>query len=399
LSHAAIDPAHNSGRSISFLYVSNIAGSTLGSFLVGFVVLDHWSTRATSLLLLGLGFFVAALLAFLSGPKAPKGFILAGGVTCVVLALSSEPLFKSLYERLLYKGGYKSSVIFSDVVENRSGVIAVYPSTTDFEYPTRMVFSGGVYDGQINTDIMHDSNMLYRAFAISGMHPHPRKVLVIGLATGAWTQVLVNDPNVEDVTVVEINPGFLPLIRKYPEVESLLRNPKVHIVIDDGRRWLVAHPDRRFDFVLMNTTWNYRANATNLLSTEFAGLMRAHLDRGGIAYYNTTFSGEVLATGATVFPYALRINSFLAVSDSPITLDKNLWRTALTNYRIDGRPVFDLSRPDQRARLEEVLHLADQLDLPGSQLESRDSLLRRYKGVRLITDDNMGTEWLKQEGF
>jgi hypothetical protein len=121
--------------------------------------------------------------------------------------------------------------------------------------------------------------------------------------------------------------------------------------------------------------------------------MREHLNRGGIAYYNTTYSGDALVTGATAFPYALRINSFLAVSDSPITLDKSLWRTALTHYQIDGRPVFDLGKPNQRARLEEVLHLADTLDLPGSQLESRAGMLQRMKGARLITDDNMGTEW------
>jgi hypothetical protein len=219
---------------------------------------------------------------------------------------------------------------------------------------------------------------------------------MIGLASGSWAQVIANDKNVENFTIVEINPGFLPLIRQRPEVESLLRNPKVHIVIDDGRRWLVAHPDRRFDFILMNTTFNWRANATNLLSMEFMGLLRAHMNPGGIAYYNTTWSGDVLATGATAFPYALCISSFLAVSDSPFTLDKNLWRSALTSYRIDGQPVFNLADPLQRARLEDVLHLADELDAPRGQLESHLSLQRRLVGARLITDDNMGTEWQPQ---
>lgn len=392
LSHAAIDPAQNPGKSISLLYMSNIAGSTLGSFLVGFVILDHWSIQATSLLLLGLGFIVASVLAILSGPQSQKRIAIAGGVACMALALESGPLYSGIYERLLFKTKYNSSMKFSEVVENKSGVIAVFPST-EYGYMTPMVYSGGAYDGQISIDIMHDSNLLFRAFAISGMHPNPRRVLVIGLATGAWTQVQVNDPRVEDVTVVEINPGFLSLIGKYPVVESLLRNPKVHIVTDDGRRWLLGHPDRRFDFILMNTTWNYRANVSNLLSTEFLGLMRAHLNPGGIAYYNTTFSGEALVTGAKAFPYALRIHSFIAVSDSPITLDKNRWRIALSNYQIDGLPVFDLAKPDQRARLEEILHLADELDVPGGLIESRDSILRRFKGVRLITDDNMGTEW------
>ena len=113
------------------------------------------------------------------------------------------------------------------------------------------------------------------------------------------------------------------LIRQVIEMCSTI----IHIVIDDGRRWLLGHPDRRFDFILMNTTWHYRAHVSNLLSTEFMGLMREHLNRGGIAYYNTTYSGDALVTGATAFPYALRINSFLAVSNSPITLDKSLWRT------------------------------------------------------------------------
>jgi len=277
-------------------------------------------------------------------------------------------------------------------------VIGVYSTNEIFGYPARLVYGGGAYDGQINTDILHDSNGVIRAYAIPGLHPHPKDVLIIGLATGAWAQILVNDPEVQDVTIVEIDPGYLPLIRKYAEVQSLLRNPKVHLFIDDGRRWLVAHPDRRFDFILMNTTWNWRANITNLLSMEFMDLLRAHMKQGGIAYYNTTSSRDVLATGATAFPYALRVLNFLAVSDSPFTLDKERWRKALTKYQIDGHPILDLANPQQRTRLEEVLHLANELDVPNGDLESRSSLLQRYKGARLITDDNMGTEWKEPEG-
>jgi len=393
LSHATIDPAKSAGKHISFLYLSNIVGSTLGSFLVGFVVLNYWSTRATSLLLLCLGLIIASVLAVLSGPRQRNGLFAVGCVVCLALALSSGALFSGMYERLLFKTTYTGGIKFSDQLENRSGVIAVHPESEEFGYPTSVVYSGGAYDGRFNTGLVHDSNRLFRAFAVSGLHPQPDSVLIIGLAGGSWAQVIANDPQVKDITIVEINPGFLPLIRKHPDVESLLHNPKVHIVIDDGRRWLVGHPEHRFDFILMNTTFNWRANMSNLLSTEFMGLLRAHLNTGGIAYYNTTWSPEVLATGISVFPYALRLDSFLAVSDSPFTLDKNRWRTELTNYRIDGRPVFDLSDPIQRARLDEVLHLADGLDAPNGNLESRTSLDRRLRGTRLITDDNMGTEW------
>jgi spermidine synthase len=397
IAHAAIDPSQQVGRGVSLLYLSNIAGSTLGCFLIGFIFFDHFSTRVTSLLLLALGIAVAIVFAAFSRSSVRKSIFIAECAACVLLLIFSRSLFAGLYERLQFGRDYNSSIRFSDVVENRSGVIAVYYGLTEYGYPAETVFGNGAYDGRFNTTLTHDSNGLFRAFAVAGMGPAARHVLMIGLASGSWAQVIANDPDVQDFTIVEINPGYVPLIRRHPEVASLLSNPKVHIVIDDGRRWLVAHPVERFDWIVMNTTYHWRANATNLLSVEFLRLAHAHLNPGGALYYNTTFSNEVLATGIAEFPYALRLSSFLAVSDRPLVLDKNRWRAALSQFRIDGQPVFDLNDLSQRAAMEKVLQLADQLDMPDGNLESRAALARRLAGVRLVTDDNMATEWTDPE--
>jgi len=383
LAHAAIGPGRGAGRSISYLYLSNIIGSALGSFLVGFVLLNFWSTRATSTFLLCLGFAVFLALAFLS--KDSSNLIVAGGCACLVLTLSSGALYSGMYERLLAKSDYVAQQQFADLIENRSGEIAVQQDGT--------VFGGGVYDGRFNTDLVEDSNGIFRAFAIAGMHSAPSDVLIVGLSSGSWAQVVASNPAVKDITIVEINPGYLPLIEKHKQVESLLRNPKVHIVIDDGRRWLVSHPDRKFDFILMNTTYHWRANASNLLSREFLGLIRPHLKSGGIEYYNTTWSEEAMATGMSVFPYSLRVANFIALSDSPFTLDKERWRRALTNYTIDGNPVFDLSISLHQKRLEQVLNVADELPYPRGGSESRSHMVKRLSDTPIITDDNMGVEW------
>lgn len=393
LTHAAIDPQQQAGKGVSLLYLSNIVGSTLGSFLIGFIVLDHWSTRATSVLLLVLGVAVAAGLAAMAGAKMRRTQFALGCAACLALAAFSAPLFRGMYERLLYKTTYRPGATFSDLVENRSGVIAVDTSSTEFGFPVSTVYGGGAYDGRFSTDLIRDTNGLFRVFAVAGMHPAPRHVLMVGLASGSWAQVAANFPGLEDLTIVEINPGYLPLVQNYPEAQSLLHNPRVRIIIDDGRRWLLAHPDRRFDCIVMNNSFHWRANATNLHSTDFLELIRPHLLPGGILFYNTTWSPRVLATGVAEYPYALRVDGFLAVSDSPFRLDKDRWRTVLEHYQIDGKPVFNLADPQQRARLDQVLHLADELDQPGGDLESRDSLARRLSGVRLVTDDNMGTEW------
>jgi spermidine synthase len=384
LAHATIGSGSGAGKRISYLYLSNIVGSALGSFLIGFVILDYWSTRATSTLLLILGLAAFLTLALLSNAKGRQLMIASACVACIVLASASRLIYSGVYERLLEKRDYTGRR-FADLVENRNGEIGVQQDGT--------VYGGGVYDGRFNADLVNDSNGLFRAFAVAGMHEAPSDVLIIGLSSGSWAQVVANNPKVKDITIVEINPGYLPLIEKHKEVDSLLRNPKVHIVIDDGRRWLVSHPDRKFDFILMNTTYHWRANISNLLSREFLWIIRTHLKPGGIEYYNTTWSEEAMATGMSVFPYSLRVANFLAVSDSPFQLNKERWRDALTSYSIDGRPVFDLSTPLHRKRLEEVLKVADDSADPRAASESRANMMRRLANTPIITDDNMGGEW------
>lgn len=389
VSHAAIDPGNDAGKRISYLYLSNIIGSSLGSFLIGFVIMNYLSIRSTTVLLVVFGFLLSIAVAASVRP-VNRAFLLASSGACVLFAALSGPSFAHIYERLFLKSEYRIGYQFKNLVENRSGVIAVDSD--------ERVFGGGIYDGQFNVDPINGSNAIFRAYAIPALHPHPRQVLTIGLASGSWAQVLVNYPEVQEMTIVEINPGYLQLIRHRPAVASLLDNPRVHIEIDDGRRWLIAHPGRKFDFILMNTTFNWRANASNLLSLEFMQLVRLHLNPGGVAYYNTTSSGEVQLTGASAFRHALRVSNFLAVSDSPLSFDRERCRVALANYTIDGHRMFDLSRQRDRAEIDHIAYLPfHNIEQVGQKvdesLEDRSNLLIRLQGKRLITDDNMGTEW------
>jgi SAM-dependent methyltransferase len=203
-------------------------------------------------------------------------------------------------------------------------------------------------------------------------------------------------PGVESLTAVEINPGYLDLIGKYPEVSGLLRNSKARIIIDDGRRWLAQHPDETFDVIVMNTTWHWRAHVTNLLSRESLMLIRRHLRPGGIYSFNATSSDDAFYTAFTVFPYGVRFRSLATVSDRPIRVDGEQWRRVLSQYTLDGHPVFDLTQADGRAELDSIVSLVSTLATPTSKqnaFERRESVLGRVRGARLITDDNMATEW------
>jgi spermidine synthase len=230
---------------------------------------------------------------------------------------------------------------------------------------------------------------------MGSMRPDVREVFMVGLASGSWARVVAAFPSLRRLTIVEINPGYLELLRRYPGGAELLANPKVHIVIDDARRWLQRHQDARFDLVVQNTTWHWRGHITNLLSREYLELVRAHLTPGGMFYFNTTFSPHAQKTAITVFPHAWRVGGFVAVSDAPIAFDKARWGGFLTSFRIDGRPLLDLSAARDRAVLEDLLADIDAIDAtkPNTGFETRDHMAARLAPYELVTDDNMIVEW------
>ena len=392
LAEISIPADSRAGMSTGVLYLANILGSATGSVLTGFVLMDHFGLVAVGVMLAVAGVGCSlALIAALALPARTKLKHAALAATVGIVAIVAvPPLSSNVLESLLWKGAPNGQK-FVETVENRSGIITVTGDGT--------VYGHGMYDGRFHTDLVHDTNGIVRPYALSLFHPAPRDVLMIGLSSGSWAQVIANNPNVVSLTIVEINPGYLSLIQNAPQVASVLTNPKVKIITDDGRRWLRANPDRHFDAVVSNTTWYFRASVTNLLSVEFLDLVRRHLNPGGIFFYNTTSSDRVQRTGCSVFAHGARFANHIVASDRPIAWDFARWRRTLESYRIDGRPVLDPARNSDRAKLDTLMAWKDSLAPQAvanieRPIEPCPDLLARTAGKTLVTDDNMGSEWL-----
>jgi spermidine synthase len=389
-SHYGIAPDDRAGSRLSYVYLANIIGSAAGSFLTGFVLMDIASTRTISTALLL--FSIALAAGILAGTKdvlarAPGRQALGSLLAATALGLGLAPwLFAGVYERLLFRTFGAEPL--ARVVENRHGVIVVAKDGR--------IFGGGAYDGAFNTSLLsHDANFVERALAIAALHPAPREVLMIGLSSGSWAQVIAQLPAVEHLTTVEINPGYLDLIPDYPEVASLVSNPKVTFVVDDGRRWILRHPERKFDAVVMNTTFHWRGYITNLLSREFMEMVRGRLRPGGVFYLNTTWSNDVQRTAALTFPHALRVVNFMALSDSPLAFDEARWKATLTSATSDGKLLLDPSDARYQAVLDHLLALGRTYsEQERYALETRESVLQRTERAVVVTDDNMRTEFL-----
>lgn len=230
--------------------------------------------------------------------RVPARWI-AGMMAGVLLLLSSFQQEMSLLRALASKNAEQTIAYLR---ENRQGVIHTLKDPVLGD----TIYGGNIYDGRLNTDVVLNSNRIDRVYVLSALHPAPRRVLVIGLSGGAWTRVLAEFEGVQRIDVIEINPGYLDLIRGTPEIQGILHDRRIQIHIDDGRRWLRRHGGEPYDLIVMNTTFHWRAYSTNLLSAEFLQLARQHLAPFGILAFNGTGAPDTLATAAAVFEHAYR---------------------------------------------------------------------------------------------
>ncbi|MDO4436126.1 MAG: fused MFS/spermidine synthase [Cardiobacteriaceae bacterium] len=378
-----------SGKQISNVYFSNVVGSSLAPILIGFVLLDWFSTQQIYVLvcLLSLGIGVYCLPAM--ERKSFRARLAQGGL--LVLALS---LF--LPERLFYTlGNYPNKLI-----ENKHGFIQVYhdlnPETGYID--DYIVYGANVYDGKFNTNLFYNTNGIERAYLLPLIKPDAQEVLVIGLSTGSWVRVLSSMPNLKKMTVIEINPDYVALMKEYAEVAPLLEDKRIEIVVDDGRRWLRRN-HQTYDVILMNTTWHWRAYASNLLSQEFLTMVKAHLKPDGIAFYNTTSSIDAYETAQSVFPYVYIYSRMAMVANKALSLPaESEGKTILSHlqWSESGEKLFKTEEDIERA-WQSVGHKPFE---PYS-VENLEKLWKEpiERKPEIIRDNNMITEYKYGKGL
>jgi spermidine synthase len=364
------------GRGVSRVYVANVLGSALGPVLTGFVLLDLLTVDQV-FSVVSLGTAALAWVVWRYDNRRKDWWLPAVATSLGVLSLAWPA--QSLETMAQMEGG-----TLSHMVQNKHGVVHVMAGAKGGD----ITFGGNIYDGRISLDMHSNLNRLDRAYLLATLHPRPARVLVIGLSTGAWTQALLGMPGVESVDVVELNPAYLELVRRYPDVAPVLADPRVRVHIDDGRRWLKRHASERYDLVVMNTTFHWRAYVSLLLSREYMELVRGRLAPGGIFAFNTTSSLDALMTAGQVFPDVVRHSNFAYASNRVMTKLPDA-RERLQACRLPGGPAFapDLFQPG--AIGEQLAH---------APLERVDVYLARAKppgapAPQVITDLNLLTEY------
>jgi predicted membrane-bound spermidine synthase len=292
------------GSTVGTVYFFNILGNVLGSILTGFVVLPLLGSELTFLImaLTSVSGLLFAQRMFGRTIRLATRFGLAAGIIIVFLLIFPR---KGEIYRIIHPHPENVHQVINE------GVDAVVVSYHNWG-PTSDYINGQEH-GRFGTE-------WYYAWVTEAAiyTPSLDNVLVIGFGAGTFPFVLEEMDNLGKMTVVELSPTLIKNQKDIPFYQEMLSDPRLTLVIDDGRRYLLQTSEK-FDLILMDPVRTTTSHANNLHSKEFFELARQHLKPGGVLLIGGLNEERVVSkTIASVFDYVRIYDLFTIGSDVPL---------------------------------------------------------------------------------
>jgi spermidine synthase len=154
--------------------------------------------------------------------------------------------------------------------------------------------------------------------------PGARRVAVLGGGDGLAVREILKYPNVESITLVDLDPEMTKLFSTNPMLTGLngnsLTNPRVHVINADAFVWLDQHPDM-FDFVVVDFPDPTNYSLGKLYTTAFYRLLSKHLNVHGLTVIQSTsplfgrqsywcIAATLRQAGLHVYPYHVYVPAF-----------------------------------------------------------------------------------------
>lgn len=379
-----LDRSSDTGKHFSRVYLLNVIGAAMGPLVTGYILLD-WLTITEIFPVISLLIAVIAIIAWNSYKIEVNIWKLASVGICLTTSIGFGYISWNHPDTFAREFAAAEGRRIVSIHEGRHGIIAIAeePESSRQPFTDYIVYGGNVYDGKTNVNLERNTNGLERPLALHVLQPTAKNVLVLGLSIGSWLTVIEGFPGIEEIDVIEINPGYLQLARNFDAQRRALEDPRVKIYVDDARRWLQYHHERKYDLILMNTTWHWRANSSMLLSQEMMKIVNRHLSDRGVLAFNATGSIDAFYTASTVFKEVRRYQNFI--------------------YGSNWNPFDNAGKPEAWNSLYRVSVDGDMGFLPNSKAidkyskipfaRLKEDLDKINRPPEVITDNNMLVEY------
>jgi spermidine synthase len=296
------------GKSIGTAYAVNTAGAILGSFVAGFLLIPLLGKEDGLRLTAGLQLFSALLpLSYgvlaagqrLRASIAGLGTLVVGGLLLAALpSWNHDTLSRGWYNRFesfdkdfattswldAFRHGTskfardlagRELVFYGDGI---GGFTAVEKWLNPIGEVNYTLLNGGKEDASSHGDRLTQS---LGAHVPLLLHPDPKKVMILGLASGMTAGEALLYP-VDRVDVLEINDQAVRAARLFePWNNACLGNPRTRLIVQDGRNHLELTREK-YDVIISEPSNPWMAGMANLFTREYFETAKARLTEHGI---------------------------------------------------------------------------------------------------------------------
>jgi len=388
------------GSAIGRLLTANTVGAILGSAVSGYVLIYLFGIERSLQMLVVVNVATGLVVASSVGGRRRGPVVLTVCAALLLFARGAYPAWGRAWDQKFFAIYTNSGRSFdtpervqehlrdTEVLYYREGVnetVSVVRLRGDvletFIVNGRPEASTAPVDVQLQRTLGHLPVLLHR---------NPRTVFVLGTGTGMTLGSTALHPEVQRVTLGEIEEGVLGVARHFSAWnDRALDSPKLRTVFNDGRNFL-ASTEEKFDVITADPIHPWSGGAAYLYTAEYFRTVASSLAEGGIAAQwlplyelSTRDVRTVVRTFSQVFPHVMvwltYYDAVLVGSKDPIRLDEN-----------------DLARRMDRAEIRAALapiHMASPRDFL-SYFVMGDAGARAFAaGGEVNTDDNLFLEF------
>ena len=194
--------------------------------------------------------------------------------------------------------------------------------------------------------------------------PTPRRVLVMGGGDGLAVREILKYPQVESVTLVDLDPEMTRLFSTHPMLTGLNQksflSPKVRVINADAFPWVDTSPDS-YDFIVIDFPDPTSYSLGKLYTTAFYKAAARHLSAQGLMVVQSTspmFARDsywcivetLKQAGLKTYPYHVYVPSFgewgFVIASTHEYSSPTLLPTGLRFVSVDGLPGLFQFPPD-----------------------------------------------------
>jgi spermidine synthase len=276
------------GATVGRAYAWNTLGAIVGAVAAGFWLMPRFGSFHLLAATAGVNLILAAAISVFAAGRlswrivyvmvnlallAPAAFIgFSNDFNDPAIASFNTVMYWNLYERPLT---LRENAHALDIVYFRDGLNAnISVARTDDYMALRT-------NGKVDAS-NHDVTTQLLLGHLAALARPPRRVLLVGFGSGMTASALAAYPELERLDVVEIEPAVIeaaPFLA--PLNRGVLRDPRVHVTLDDARNFLFTTRDK-YDLIISEPSNPWIAGVATLFTREFYAAARARLAPSGV---------------------------------------------------------------------------------------------------------------------